>query len=180
MEFIKVAEERRSIRKYSDREVTADELRKVIGEAVYAPSWKNSQTARYYAVLDKSLKDRIAEEATMSFSKNVNNIKNAPALVVLSSVNGVSGYNADGSFTTSMGTHWQSFDAGIACQTFCLTAWNYGLGTLIMGIFDPEKVAELINLPENESVSALIAVGYPDEQPSAPKRKSIGEVCEFI
>ena len=180
MEFIKVAEERRSIRKYSDKAVTREEIEKVISIARFAPSWKNSQTVRYHAVLDRNLKDRIAEEGTMNFSKNMNNIKSASALIVLTSVNGIAGYNPDGSFTTNLGTHWQSFDAGIACQTFCLTAYSYGLSTLIMGIFNAEKIAELIRLPENESISALIAVGYPDEQPTAPQRKSIEEIAEFI
>ena len=180
MEFLNVAEGRRSIRRYTDKNITKEDIEKIINEARYAPSWKNSQTTRYHVVLDKDLKDKIAEEATMSFSKNILNIKNAPALVVLTTVNGIAGYNPDGLFTTDKGTHWQSFDAGIACQTFCLTAYNYGFGTLIMGIFDEKKVSELIKLPENESVSALIAIGIPDESPDAPKRKEINEIAEFI
>ena len=112
----------------------------------------------------------------MQFSKNMQNIRSAAALVVLASAEGVAGYDSDGSFTTPLGTHWQSFDAGIACQTFCLAAHDAGLGTLIMGIFDPEKVAELAGLPQGQRVAALIAVGYPAVHPDAPARKPLSEV----
>ena len=71
------------------------------------------------------------------------------------------------------------FDAGIATQTFCLAAYEYGVGSVIMGIFDAEKVAELLNIPENEVVVALVSIGYPDEEPAAPKRKSVEELLTF-
>ncbi len=173
-------ETRRSIRSYTEQKVTAQQIRQIVETAQMAPSWKNSQTARYYAVLDADLKERIAAEGTLQFSKNMNNIRNAAALVVLASENGVAGYNPDGSFTTGLGTHWQSFDAGIACQTFCLAAHDAGLGTLIMGIFDPEKVAELVGLPQGQSVSALIAVGYAAGEPQAPLRKPLDEVLTVL
>jgi len=176
MELRNGIETRRSIRNYTDQPVTARQIQEIVAAAQLAPSWKNSQTARYYAVLDKDLKERIAAEGTMQFSKNMNNIRNAAALVILSTCTGIAGYNPDGSFTTALGEHWQSFDAGIACQTFCLAAHDQGLGTLIMGIFDPEKVAELIGLPAGEQVSALIAVGYAAETPAAPQRKPLSEV----
>ena len=63
------------------------------------------------------------------------------------------------------------FDAGIATQTFCLAAHDKGLGTCIMGIFDEEKIAETLNLPEGQKVGAVIAAGYPDIAPDAPPRK---------
>ena len=50
---------------------------------------------------------------------------------------------------------------------------------MIMGIFDAEKVAELLNIPENEVVVALVSIGYPDEEPAAPKRKSVEELLTF-
>ena len=67
----------------------------------------------------------------------------------------------------------------MAAQTFCLAAWEYGVGSVIMGIFDAEKVAELLQLPEDEEAVALIAIGYPDETPNAPKRKTVEELVQF-
>lgn len=180
MEFTEVIKGRRSIRKYADKPVTKEEIEKIIELARFAPTWKNSQTARYHVILNQELKNRIAEEGTCNFSKNKFNIQSASGLVILTTVDGIAGYEKDGSFTTSKGTHWQSFDAGIACQTFCLTAYDMGISTLIMGIYDEEKIGNILNLPENESISALIAVGYADEAPNAPKRKELSEIMEVI
>lgn len=180
MQFIDAIKERRSIRKYKSDKVSKATIEKIIEAARYAPSWKNSQTARYTVITDEKVKADIAENATLNFSKNKNNINGAPVLVVLSTVDKISGYNPDGSATTSMGDHWQSFDAGIACEAFCLSAYNYGLGTLIMGIFNENKVKEIIGVPENEKVSALIALGYSNENPNVPKRKNIEEIARFI
>lgn len=180
MQLINGINERRSIRKYKSDKIDKDTIIKIIDSARFAPSWKNSQTSKYYVVSDESVKSDIAENATLNFSKNKNNINSAPVLVVLSTVDKISGYNPDGSPTTDKGSHWQSFDAGIACEAFCLSAFEYGLGTLIMGIYDEDKVKQILGLPGNESVSALIALGYPDESPKAPKRKEIDEISKFI
>ncbi len=178
MEFTEALKGRRSIRKYSDKPVTKEEIEKIIELTRFAPTWKNSQTARFYVILNPELKNQIAEKGTCDFSKNKLNIQGAPALVVQTTVDGISGYNPDGTFTTSKGTHWQSFDAGIACQTFCLTAYDRGFGTLIMGIFDEEKIRTILNIPETESISALIALGYADETPNAPKRKEVSDIMQ--
>jgi nitroreductase len=167
---------RRSIRKFTDKKVTADTIEKIVSLASYAPSWKNSQTTRYIAVLDPYLKASLANDCMMGFEYNVITASGAPAMVVVTTVNGRSGYERDGRATTSKGSHWQSFDAGIATQTFCLAAHELGLGTVIMGIFDENKVAELVGVPEGQSVSALIAIGYPADEPQAPKRKSVEEL----
>ena len=50
------------------------------------------------------------------------------------------------------------FDVGVACQSFCLAAKEQGLGTVIMGIFDEEKITELLEIPPERELAALIAV----------------------
>ncbi|MBR4320122.1 MAG: nitroreductase family protein [Oscillospiraceae bacterium] len=180
MEFTEVLQNRRSIRQYTSQPVTQEQMEEIIALARFAPSWKNSQTAKYYVILNQELKNQIAEQGTCDFSKNKINIQNAPCLVVLATVDKIAGYNHDGSFTTSKETHWQSFDAGIACQTFCLTAFEKGLGTLIMGIYDEEKIKTLLNLPENESISALIAVGYETAHPDTPPRKELEKIMQIL
>ena len=172
MNAIDCIKTRRSIRRFADKEVSAEVISSIVATAAYAPSWKNSQTTRYIAVLDKELKDSLARECMMGFEYNIGTASGAPAMVVVTTVNNRSGYERDGSATTSKGTHWQSFDAGIATQTFCLAAHEAGLGTVIMGIFDEAMVAKVVGVPEGQSVSALVALGYPAEEPAAPKRKS--------
>ena len=176
MNAIECIKTRRSIRKFEDRAVEPKVIADIVNVAAYAPSWKNSQTSRYIAVLDKELKGRLANECMMGFEYNVGTANGAPAMIVVTTVNGRSGYERDGSATTSKGTHWQSFDAGIATQTFVLAAHEAGLATVIMGIFDEDKVKEVVGVPEGQSVSALIAIGYAADEPQAPKRKSADDL----
>ncbi|MDD3219418.1 MAG: nitroreductase family protein [Lachnospiraceae bacterium] len=171
---------RRSIRKYTDQKVTQEDVETIVNLAIYAPTWKNVQANRYVAVLDEATKNRIADECIENFPGNNRNIHNAPALVALTTVDGRSGYERDGSFSTSKGTHWQSFDAGIAAQTFCLAAHSLGFGTVIMGIYEEDKVSEILQIPEGESVSALIALGYPAEEPREPKHKTVADILSFV
>jgi nitroreductase len=100
-------------------------------------------------------------------------------LIAVTFLTGRSGFERDGSFSTSKGSFWQSYDAGIATQTFCLAAWDKGIGSVIMGIFDEAKAARLLNLPEGRELAALIPVGYPDEAPAAPRRKPAEELLTF-
>lgn len=162
---------RRSIRKFQPTPVSPDTIRAIVAVAAYAPSWKNSQTTRYTLLTKREEIDRVADECTMGFQKNIDTLHGAPALVVLTTVNDRSGYERDGSFSTSKETHWQSFDAGLAAEAFCVAAHDAGLGTVILGIYDEGKVKAVLNLPETESVSALIPIGVPAESPAAPKRQ---------
>lgn len=179
MEAIKCIETRRSIRQFKNKNVSDEIIKEIVNISAFAPSWKNSQTIRYTAIKGENLKSRIANNCTMGFDHNKNIINSAPVVMVLTTVNGRSGYEKDGSFSTSKGTHWQSFDAGIAAETFCLTAHDKGLATVIMGIFDAEKVAKELNLVDSQSVSALIALGYADENGRDPVRKSADELLEI-
>lgn len=171
---------RRSIRKFTDQPVTVEDIEKIVEAARFAPSWKNTQTTRYIAVIDPEKKDQIANDAVLGFEFNKKTIGRAPALMVITTVNKRSGYERDGSFTTSKGTHWQSFDAGIATQTFCLAASEMGFGTVILGIYDEAAVKEILGIDENESVSALVPIGYPAAEPEAPARKEVDVLLRTI
>lgn len=170
---------RRSIRRFKADSVSHETLSAIVETAAYAPSWKNTQVTRYIAVETPELKNRVAAEATADFPHNAEIINNAPLLVVVTMIKGRSGYERDGSFSTSKGDRWQTFDAGIATECFCLAAYEQGLGTVIMGIFDEKKVVELLQIPDNQEVAALIAVGYADESPEAPKRKTVDELLSY-
>lgn len=180
MDALTCIETRRSIRKYQDKKVPHEVIEAIVKEASYAPSWKNSQVVRYVVVENPELKEKIAKEAVMGFTYNTNTIVHAPALVAVTIIHGRSGYEKDGSATTSKDDRWEVFDAGIAAQTFCLAAHDMGVGSVIMGIFDETKIGELIGIQDGMKVAALIAVGYPAETPEAPKRKSVEELVHFI
>ena len=170
---------RRSIRHFADKPVPHEVLEEVIADAAYAPSWKNTQVTRYYVCDDAKIKEHIARDCTMGFTYNAGTLERAPQVAVLTAVKGRSGMEKDGSSTTQRGGSWLMFDVGAAAQTFCLAAYAYGVGTVIMGVFDPEMVAQALHIPENEEVVALIPFGYPDETPAAPKRKSVEQLLTF-
>ena len=48
---------------------------------------------------------------------------------------------------------------GIAAQTLMLTAKSMGYDSCPMIGFDPEKVAEIIELPENHVIGMMLTVG---------------------
>ena len=50
-----------------------------------------------------------------------------------------------------------------------------------MGIFDEYKVAEIVDIPDDQKIASFIAMGYPEgDLPAAPKRKSVNEIVTFI
>ena len=100
-------------------------------------------------------------------------------LMAVTFIKGRSGFERDGSYSTKKEDRWQMFDVGAACQTFCLAAKEKGLGTVIMGIFDEDGITELLHIPEEQELAALIAIGWPDIDPDAPKRKSTEELLQY-
>ena len=169
---------RRSIRKFKPDAVDHELLASIVDTAAYAPSWKNTQITRYVAI-EGALKDQIAEKGTAAWVNNGNIIRNAPLLIAVTMVTGRSGFERDGSYSTDRKDGWQIYDAGIASEAFCLAAYEAGLGTVIMGIFDGAIVSSLLELPEGQELMALIAVGYPDEEPVSPKRKTSADLLTY-
>lgn len=174
METIKCIETRRSIRKFKAEQVPHEVMQEIVSAASFAPSWKNTQVTRYVVVESADIK------ATLGFEHNNGIIKGCASLVVVSMIHGRSGFERDGSYTTSKEDRWEVFDAGLATQTFCLAAHEKGVGTVILGIFDEAKVADIIGIEEGQKVAALVAVGYADEEPAAPKRKNVEELVKFV
>lgn len=176
MNTIECIKSRRSVREFTEQKVSHTILEQIVDAASFSPSWKNTQISRYIAIEDEQLKERIAESAK---SNNSNIIRAAKTLIVVSFIKNRCGYERDGSFTTSKGDSWQMFDVGVASQTFCLAAYEYGVASVIMGIFDDKEIAKIIDLPEDRVVGALIAIGYEKEHPTAPKRKTVEELLEY-
>ena len=168
---------RRSIRRYKADSVDHSVIDSIVSLASYSPSWKNTQITRYIAIEDSSLLDEIADKYTPEYNSDI--IRQAPMLIAVTFRKGRCGYERDGSFTTKKGDRWQMFDAGIACQSFCLAAWDHGLGTVIMGVFDEDGISRLLDLPEDQELAALIAIGHPAIEPAAPKRKNVDELLQY-
>ena len=178
MELTTAINGRRSIRKYkAGTEVTKEQIELMIEAALMAPSWKNSETGRYYAVIGREKVDEVRNACLPPY--NAGNTENAGALLVTTVVKGISGHGMDGNPVDEIGNGWGTYDLGLQNQNLMLKAHEMGLGTLIMGLRDVDKLREMLNIPEEELVVAVIAIGTPDISPDAPKRKIVEDIVKY-
>ena len=126
---------------------------------------------------DGTEKARLATECCAEHNAQI--INGAPLLIATLIVDKRSGFERDGSFSTSRKDAWQAFDNGVATQTLCLAANDLGLGTVVMGLYDIDKASDIIGVPEGQLLMALVAVGYPDEKPSVPKKKTVEDLLSY-
>jgi nitroreductase len=194
MELSSVIRERRSIRKYQNREVPRDVLDEVIQSALWAPSGMNRQEWEVYVVRGEQ-RDRLLEIVSKSqehvmphlqelFSEKIIKISlqvfkdlgGAPAVVLV--------YTPDRRMLPSpaldlCGRYHQEFkrynlllSAAALIQNLLLAAYEKGLGTCWMT--GPKYMEEEINAVlgiEGKELVSIIPIGYPDQEPPAPPRK---------
>jgi nitroreductase len=177
METLECIKTRRSVRKFTDKEVSKEVIEDLVLSASFAPSWKNTQTARYIAIVDPEKKAELAQKCCAQHNQDI--INGAPVVIATTIVDKRSGFERDGSFSTVREDNWQAFDNGIATQTLCLAACDKGLGTVIMGLYDIEKAQEVLEVPEGQLLMSLVAVGYPEETPNMPKRKDLETILSY-
>ncbi len=180
MDAITMIKERRSVRKFKNEKVDRETMKEIVSISRWAPSWGNFQIARYTLVDDEATIKRLATDGVKGFVYNINTLKEAHGVAVLSFVKGKSGKLEGDDYATSKGNVWEVFDAGIACQTFCLAAHAKGVGTCIMGVISEDSISKIVGLPEEETVAALIVYGYEDGHPAATPRKDVDEIMRFV
>ena len=177
MKFSELIEARRSVRKYAQAAISKDEMAKIVEEALNAPSWKNTETTRYYAAIGDDAKAKIWCDALPGF--NSASSANAAALVAVAFVPGESGYLGD-TPADELGEMWGAYDCGLASSYFILAAKNHGWDTLIMGIRDTAKVKSILGIPEKEVLMSVIAVGKSAQPYFKNPRKPVAEVLKMI
>lgn len=179
MEFQKVLETRRSVRKYDPNvSVTREQMEELIRAAQEAPSWKNSQTGRYYCVLSEEIVNKIRKNC-LPGARNAEKSEHA-ALIVTTFVHNRAGFQKDGTPDNEIGNGWGCYDLGLQNENLILKAAELGLSTLIMGLRNADKIREMLSIPESETIVAVIAVGTADEEPSRPKRRELEDVLKFF
>ena len=176
MEFKELIEARRSVRRYADGISRAD-LEAILRRAQQAPSWKNRQASRCYAVLDPEVLPALRKKALPSFNAESSN--NA-ALIVTTYVKDVVGFSDDGTPVNEIGNGWGAYDLGLRDAYLTLAASNAGYDTLIMGIRDADAIRTALSIPEDEEIMSVIAIGKRGTDPAAPRRKPLEEVVKFF
>jgi len=179
MELYEAIRTRRSIRKYLDEPVEEDKLLAVLEAVRMSPSWSNMQCWRMVVVKDRNSRRRISElsyvESLLSpkgFKTNPSQkaLAEAPILIVLCADPANSG--------TIWSQNYYLVDLGIAAQNLMLAAVAQGLGTVFVGVFDEEKIKELLDIPASVRIVGLFPMGYPaEEKREGPSRKQLSEIC---
>ena len=180
MELQQAMETRRSIRGYLARPVEKGQLEELIQAALLAPTWKNSETPRYYITLCGAESGTYEAVRAALPEFNANSTKNAGAYIVQTFVPNVSGFLPDGTPNNELGNGWGCYDAGLQAMNLLLKAHDLGLSTLVMGIRDADALQKALNIPETETVVSVIAVGYSDLSPDRKPRKALEEVAHFL
>jgi nitroreductase len=168
MDLSEVIMNRRSIRKYENKEVDDDLINKILEAGIWAPSAGNLQSWEVIVVKDHQRKVQLAVACYIREF-----IAQAPVVLVICAYKRRSG--------ATYGDRGRDLyciqDAACAAQNMLLTAHDLGLGTCWNGAFDEDSVSDLLKIPEGVRPVAIITVGYPDEKPVAPPRM---ELEEFI
>lgn len=153
---------RRSVRKFEKDPIPRELVRQVLHAGIWAPSSCNYQMWDFVAVDDPTVNARLAALSSQ--------MGNAPVNVVVA-------YGRD--FSEEGWANVQSASAAI--QNMSLAAHVLGLGTFwITQMGDREKVREVVGLPEDRLVVAVLALGKPKVLPKkGPKRRPLAQVAHF-
>ncbi|MBQ1626976.1 MAG: nitroreductase family protein, partial [Prevotella sp.] len=165
--FDEVLTTRRSVRSYdATKTISEEEVRQLLIATQEAPSWANQQPSKYYVAMSKEKLDAIKELV----GRNKQNIADAPVVVVSTFERGKSGF-FDGNATNEVGEGWGAYDNGLSNAYFILKARAMGFDTLIMGMRDADALRELFDIPSNETIMAVISLGYRASEPNRPERR---------
>ena len=166
---------RRSIRKYTEQQVSRGQIDTIMKSAIFAPSALNKQPWEVRVVQNPQILKEINQRflnfaqgkefqgsAAHYREEGFSIFHNAPTLIVIA---------RDKNSTISY------LDSGIILQNILLSAHAIDLGTCPLGTLVPilnnpdnKDILDLLNIPEGYEVAINIALGYPAETPAAPKR----------
>lgn len=192
MNLLELISKRKSVRKYLDKHISDDDLRKILKAGQLAPSWMNVQSWKFILVKSQENKDLLSE-----LSIGQQQVKNADALIVC-----IADTNA---WEEAKITHIKNpalnpalqCENGILIRTMeqviypisymMLMAESLGISSCIIGAMGNEvtqiqkdvytKVKETLNLSEGQILSTIITLGY-DANPTETikQRKDFNEV----
>lgn len=170
MEFSKVLENRYSVRDFKDLPVEDEKIEAILDAGRNAPTAKNTQCQKIYVLKSKEAIDKVREISRCAF--------NAP-LVILTC-----GDEDRQCFLSIMGKSLMETDVAIVNTHMMLKATELGLGTCWVCYFDPKRISQEFNLPDNIKPLNLLLVGYTADgyQPNERHfdKRPYDEVVKFL
>ncbi len=170
MEVFRAIKSRRSTRAYTGDEVSDETVKKLIDAARWAPSAGNIQPWEFVVVRDPVTKRRLSAAALdQTF------IEEAPVVIVVCADKNRSGWRYG-----RRGVNLYCLqDTAAATQNMLLAAYALGLGACWIGAFREGEVERILKTPKAVRPVAIVPVGHPAEKPSAPQKRSIGEITHY-
>jgi nitroreductase len=199
LNVLEAIQRRRSIRKFKTTPLTTERINYLLEAARLAPSGCNVQPWRFIIVRNTRLKTKLYEA---SFDQKF--IKDAPIVIVCCGdlhswieskerteelleredvrlsktcekalMERVEKATAD---TTHQRIPSALLNVAIAIEHIVLTAVELGLGSCWVRLFDEKKIKQILNLPENIFVIALLPIGIPDEDPPSRPRLPLPKI----
>jgi len=160
--MIDVILSRRSIRRYEQRPIPEETLKLILEAGRRAPSAINRQPWHFIVVTEPNLKEKLSQGRYNKF------LKDAAVVIV-----------GCGQYGNTPADRWVPIDVTIAMENMVIAAWSIGVGSCWVGAFDEKEVKELLGIPENMKILALLSMGYPAEQPPQREKKPLESIVHY-
>ena len=173
MELKDAIQKRRSVRGFdSKRDVSEDELNKILEAGRWAPSSGNSQCWNFYVVRDVGIKQQLATKAG-----HQQFIADAPLVIVVVA----DLQKSESSFGERGRETYALQDTAAAIENMLLTVTDLGLSSCWIGAFDEERAREILDLPVHMRTVAMLPIGLGDQNATRPpSRKALSEIVKYI
>lgn len=169
MNFFELTKNRTSIRAFKEREISEEEVKKLLKAANSAPSAGNLQAYEIVAIKDQEIQDELVEAA-----HGQKFLGQAPIVFAF-----LQDEERSRKKYGDRGKLYSTQDGTIAATYLQLAAEDMGFGSCWVGSFEEDKVAEL--LKTNKRPLTLIPVGYPARKPSKDSgRRELEDIVQFI
>jgi nitroreductase len=149
---------RKSIRSFYEREISDEVISRIFEAVRLAPSASNRQEWRFVVARDPELRKQLAQAC-----RGQTHFAQAAALIACCA-------ETDGHVMTC-GEACYPIDVSIAVDHLTLCATAEGLGTCWIGAFHQDQVKEILGIPPQIRVVAMLALGHPTDASPAEKRR---------
>ncbi len=147
MDFLTLAEERYSVRKFTDEPLSDEIIDKILKAGHVSPTACNYQPQRIMVIKSEEALTKLKDCTRCHFD--------APCVMLIC-------YNKDECWARKYdGEISGVVDASIVTTHMMLQAASLGIGTTWVMHFNPQKVIEAFNIPENIVPVALLPMGHP-------------------
>jgi len=166
MQFIELATKRYSVRSYKAEPVEDDKLQLVLQAARLAPTADNRQAFRLIVIPTQNRESELLRIYNRSW------FVQAPVVICICAIPNEAWARLDGK-------NYSDVDAAIVMDHLVLAATDLGLGTCWIGAFDPVAAREVLGIPEHVDPIAFTPLGYPADQSTAKKHKSLDDLVKY-